>query len=249
MRQNGHGDHTKTWSRIFSDYSLQPVKPVLDGEPLYEDHPISFNAAEHGYSNAHDIRRFLYLDLFAGAFGHTYGHHSVWQFHTPERGEGVNKPISYWRKALESPGANQIRHARALLESRPFLSRIPDHSLIQTFSVPYAIPGSGTKFMASTRGDEGSFGMIYLSCARAFTVNPGAISGKTLHLWWFNPRDGSNTDLGMVPKPSLIEVVPPFEGEDLDWVLVIEDAARQFPGPGGGPSLDQGGHHTFQLKY
>ena len=103
MRQNGHGDHTKTWSRIFSDYSLQPVKPVLDGEPLYEDHPISFNAAKHGYSNAHDIRRFLYLDLFAGAFGHAYGHHSVWQFHTPERGEGVNRPISYWRKAFSTP--------------------------------------------------------------------------------------------------------------------------------------------------
>ena len=68
----------------------------------------------------------------------------------------------------------------------------------------------------------------YLSCARAFTVNPGAISGETLHLWWLNPRDGSNTDLDVMSKPAFIEVVPPFEGEDLDWVFVIEDATRQF---------------------
>jgi hypothetical protein len=41
-----------------------------------------------------------------------YGHHSVWQMHTPARGEGINKPINYWFQAIESPGAWQIRHAR-----------------------------------------------------------------------------------------------------------------------------------------
>ena len=116
MRQNGHGDRTKTWQRVADDYAREPVKPVLDGEPLYEEHPIGFDAANQGYSNVHDVRRFLYLDLFAGAFGHTYGHHTVWQFHVPERGEGINGPLGYWREALESPGAWQVQHARALLE-------------------------------------------------------------------------------------------------------------------------------------
>jgi len=145
MRQNGHGDRTKTWQRIAEDYAREPVKPVLDGEPLYEDHPIGFDAGNQGYSNAHNVRRFLYLDLFAGAFGHTYGHHTVWQFHVPERGEGVNRPLGYWREALESPGAWQVQHARALLESRPFLSRIPDQGLVVPSAVPEAVPGTGSR--------------------------------------------------------------------------------------------------------
>jgi hypothetical protein len=102
MRQNGHADRTKTWQRIADDYAREPAKPVLDGEPIYEDHPIAFDAASQGYSNAYDVRRFLYFDLFAGAFGHTYGHHTVWQFHSPARGTGVNRPLCYLQEALDS---------------------------------------------------------------------------------------------------------------------------------------------------
>jgi hypothetical protein len=66
-----------------ADYDRTPVKPVLDGEPIYEDHPVSFDAKKLGHSIAADVRRPLYWDLFNGAFGHTYGHHSVWQMWTP----------------------------------------------------------------------------------------------------------------------------------------------------------------------
>jgi hypothetical protein len=87
MRQDGHFNATATWARIASDYARTPVKPVIDGEPIYEDHPIAFEAAKFGYSTASDCRRFLYWDLFSGAFGHTYGHHSVWQMYRPARGD------------------------------------------------------------------------------------------------------------------------------------------------------------------
>ena len=234
MRQNGHFNGTPTWLRVAHDYAHSPTKPVIDGEPIYEDHPIGFNAAQHGYSNAYDCRRFLYWDLFAGAFGHTYGHHTVWQMHTPSRGEGINKPIGFWREALESPGAWQIRHARALLESRPFLTRIPDHSLIVPSGVPNAIPGAGPKFMNATRNSDGSYGMIYSATSRPYQVNPKLISGALLHLWWFDPRSGSNIDLGIFPNSKLIEMTPPLTGEDIDWILVIDDVASGFPPPGSG---------------
>jgi Protein of unknown function (DUF4038)/Putative collagen-binding domain of a collagenase len=237
MRQNGHFHGTPTWARIAHDYSQIPAKPVIDGEPIYEDHPIGFKAAEYGYSNAHDCRRFLYWDLFAGAFGHTYGHHTVWQMHTPSRGKGINQPIDYWLDALESPGAWQIRHARALLESRPFLTRIPDDSLIVPSSVPNAVPGAGTKFMNSTRNSDGCYGMIYSASSRPYVVNPGQLSGSLLHYWWFNPRDGTHIDLGVFSRSNLIDVTPPLRGEDVDWVLVIDDAARGFQPPGFGQPL------------
>jgi Protein of unknown function (DUF4038)/Putative collagen-binding domain of a collagenase len=248
MRQNGHFNGTATWARIASDYARTPVKPVLDGEPIYEDHPIGFEAAKFGYSTASDCRRFLYWDLFSGAFGHTYGHHSVWQMHSSARGEGINKPISAWREAIESPGAWQIRHGRALLESRTFLTRIPDNSLIVPASVPNAVPGAGTKFMNATRSSDGEYGMIYSATSRGYTLNPGVLSGESLHFWWFNPRDGSHIDLGAFPRSNLVDVTPPSKGEDLDWILVVDDAARDFRAPGAGEvsSTTQKGNLRFR---
>ncbi|HVJ81737.1 MAG TPA: DUF4038 domain-containing protein, partial [Planctomycetia bacterium] len=48
MMQNGHCTDTPVWERIGREYDLKPTKPVLDGEPLYEDHPICFKAKERG---------------------------------------------------------------------------------------------------------------------------------------------------------------------------------------------------------
>ena len=75
MHQTGHCANQGTYSHISNDYELQPIKPVLDGEPLYEDHPNCFNAKELGHSAARDIRRIMYWNVFAGAFGQTYGCH------------------------------------------------------------------------------------------------------------------------------------------------------------------------------
>jgi hypothetical protein len=234
MRQNGHGNSTKTWQRIADDYARMPAKPVLDGEPLYEDHPIEFDAPNKGYSNAHDIRRFLYLDLFAGACGHTYGHHSVWQFHSAVRGEGINRPLAYWREALDCPGAWQVRHARALLESRPFLSRIPDQELVVASSVPAAVPGTGARRIQSTRDADGRFAMIYSASSRAYVVRTESLRGRQLRLWWFNPKDGSHADRGLFDKRRYLQVSPPSIGEDIDYILIADDAAQGYPPPGSG---------------
>jgi uncharacterized protein DUF4038/collagenase-like protein with putative collagen-binding domain len=234
MRQNGHGDRTKVWQRIADDYAREPVKPVLDGEPLYEDHPIGFDSVNQGYSNAHDIRRFLYLELFAGAFGHTYGHHTVWQFHAPKRGEGINRPLENWQEALESPGAWQVRHARALLESRPFLDRIPDQGLVVPSSVPDAVPGTGARRIQGTRAADGRYGMVYSASSRSYVLCTDFLSGDVLRFWSFNPRDGTHVDLGLFDKRLRVQVSPPFLGENADFVLVVDDARQSFPPPGSG---------------
>ena len=112
-------------TRRASTTTATPFKPVLDGEPLYEDHPVSFNAKRLGSLDCGDVRRPLYWDLFSGACGHTYGHHSVWQMWTPAR-QPINNPLLPWHEAIDQPGAGQMQYGRALIESRPFLTRIPD---------------------------------------------------------------------------------------------------------------------------
>ncbi len=235
MRQNGHAvEFTGRYDHTRADYDRSPIKPVLDGEPVYEAHPVDFDAGKRGHSIAADVRRPLYWDLFTGAFGHTYGHHSVWQMWEPGR-EPVNNPLLPWREALEHSGALQMQHGRRLLESRPFLTRVPDDSILLTDRVPTRVPGAGRYRFVATRDTEGTYAMVYAPVGRSFKVRMEVIKGPTVKAWWFNPRDGRATAIGEFPNTGEREFTPPDPGEALDWVLVLDDAASQYPPPGTRP--------------
>jgi hypothetical protein len=232
MRQNGHVvDFTGRYDKTRADYDRTPVKAVIDGEPIYEDHPISFKAAELGHSNAADVRRPLYWNLFSGAFGHTYGHHSVWQMWQPGR-KPVNAPLMPWFEAIAQPGAGQMQHGRALIESRPFLTRIPDDSVIVPHTYATFIPGAGQKRLVATRDQNGSYAMVYAAASRPFSVQMDKLSGSKVKAWWFDPRTGKATLIGEFPNGGKREFTPPDVGENLDWVLVLDDASKGFPPPG-----------------
>jgi hypothetical protein len=233
MRQNGHGaEYTGRYDATYADFKLSPPKPVLDGEPIYEDHPISFNASGQGHSVAADARRPLYWDLFGGACGHTYGHHSVWQMYDPAKRAPINGPLMPWYQAIHQPGSEQMQHARRLLESRPFLTRLPDDSVIVTAAVATAVPGAGRYRFAATRDSTGSYALIYAPVGRSFRVQMSKVSGETVKGWWFDPRTGEATAIGLFPNTGQREFTPPDPGELRDWVLVLDDASKNFPPPG-----------------
>jgi hypothetical protein len=232
MRQNGHGaEFTGKYDQLAVDYARTPVKPVLDGEPLYEDHPVAFDANKFGHSIAADVRRALYWDLFSGAFGHTYGHHSVWQFWDSSRAP-VNNPLLPWTEAIEQPGASQMHHARALLESRPFLTRIPADDVIVPGRVPTSVPGAGRYRFVATRDSAGTYAMVYAPVGRPFTVRMSAIKGPQVRASWFNPRTGAATVIGTFPSATDRTFTPPDAGELLDWILVLDDVAKGYSIPG-----------------
>jgi len=232
MRQNGHvTEFTGRYDQTLADYRRTPIKPVLDGEPIYEDHPIAFDAKRLGHSIAADVRRTLYWNLFSGAFGHTYGHHSVWQMWTPER-KPVNNPLLPWTEAIDQPGAAQMQHGRALIESRPFLTRVPDPEVIVTSHVPTSVPGSGRYQFVATRDDTGTYAMVYAPVGRTFAVRMNEITGPKVKAWWFNPRTGAATSIGTFPNTGERTFTPPDRGELLDWVLVLDDESRKYSAPG-----------------
>ena len=235
MRQNGHNsDYTGCYSNTLEDYRRTPVKPVIDGEPLYEDHPLSFDASRLGYSISSDVRRPLYWDLFNGACGHTYGHHSVWQMFDPDKGRHpINNPLCTWREALGRPGSGQMMHARRLIESRPYFSRVPDPSLIVSARVAQSVPGEGRYRLVATRDTAGTYAMVYVPSGRRFAVNTSQLRGKRLKAWWFNPRDGKATAIGTFDNDgNPLTVAPPTDGELTDWVLVLDDVSCRYPAPG-----------------
>lgn len=232
MRQNGHSpEFTGRYDQTRKDYDRTPAKPVLDGEPIYEDHPVSFDPDKQGHSTAADERRPLYWDLFSGACGHTYGHHSVWQMWAPGR-EPINRPLMPWYDAIKQPGAAQMQYAKKLLLSRPYLTRVPDDSVIVPDRFPSSVPGAGRYRFVATRDSEGTYAMVYAPVGRSFKVRMDVIRGAKVNAWWYNPRDGSARLIGEFPNTGTREFIPPDPGEFLDWVLVLDDAARNYPPPG-----------------
>ncbi len=223
MYQNGHCRNTAVYEKIYAAWQRMPPKPVLDGEPIYEDHPVCFNVKELGTSSAYDVREFAYLDLFSGAFGHTYGCHDIWQFYSTDR-DAVNGPHVYWQAAMELPGANQMKFVRRLMEShQPISERVPDQSLILENNLPAA------ERVQATRGRDYLF--VYSAAGKTFTVVLGRITGKMLNLYWLNPRDGTITKELPIENKGTHLSRPPKSGYGQDWVLVMEDAEKNFPIP------------------
>lgn len=217
MFQTGHCRNEDSYHKIFAAYSLSPVKPVIDGEPVYEDHPVCFNAKDLGTSNAYDVRRSAYLALFAGAFGHTYGCHGIWQMYAPER-KPVNNPHFYWYDALDLPGAQQMKYVRQLMESRSMLDRVPDQSIIRENN--YA----SSERIQATRGKDYIF--IYSAAGLPFTVLPQKISGSLLSVSWYNPKDGTTKQGGTVDNNKENLFRPPSNGYGHDWVLILDTSKK-----------------------
>ncbi len=170
------------------------------------------------------MRQAGYWAVFAGAHGHTYGCHDIWQMVTPER-----KPVGFargaWSSSLDLPGAAQVGFLRYLIESRPMLSRVPDQSLI-----PGRV-GFGYDHIAATRGDGYMF--VYSPMGDALRVRLGAISGARVKAWWYDPRSGAATAIGEFDNKGVREFDPPGEfARANDWVLVIDDVSRRYPAPG-----------------
>ena len=222
MFQTGHCRENNVWDRIQYVYNLKPVKPVLDGEPLYEDHPVCFNANDLGTSSAYDVRKLAWLNVFSGAFGHTYGCHDIWQMYAPHREPG-NGPQLPWYVAIDLPGAGQLKYLRQLIESRPMFDRVPDQSVITDAL-------NANDRIQATRGKD--YILVYSAQGKKFKVNTGKITGKDLVAHWYNPKNGEVKEAGKSAMQSQIEYTPPTSGYGHDWVLILDDASRNYPIPG-----------------
>jgi hypothetical protein len=233
MFQSGHKNYAQdptgygedNWKYIESDYTKIPVKPVLDGEPSYENIPQGLHNPKEPYWNDNDVRRYAYWSVFSGSFGHTYGNNAVMQMHKPGDKDGAYGVKDFWYDAINSPGAKQMVYLKNLILSRPFFERIPDQSIIAG--------NDGKKYdhLTATRGKDYLF--VYTYNGRSFKINLGIISGTKVKGCWYNPRNGNSTFIGVFDNTGIKEFTPPGNKKDgSDWVLVLDDEAKNFQIPG-----------------
>jgi hypothetical protein len=234
MCQSGHARNSANYRFIEQDYALTPTRPVMDAEPGYEDMPDGLHTLDGGYLDDYDARKALYWALFAGAHGHTYGCNPVWQMWEHGRTPLLNARRP-WRAALQLPGAGQMRYARNLLMSRPFLTRIPDQQLLASDA------GDGSYHIRATRDEAGSYALVYIPGLRPppfdaadrrppqVAIDTTRLAGAELAAWWFDPRTGVAQAIGRAANTRRALFTPPGGGPD--WVLVLDDAAAGYRPP------------------
>ncbi|MEP7324188.1 MAG: glycoside hydrolase family 140 protein, partial [Saprospiraceae bacterium] len=222
MFQTGHCRENNVWDRIAVAYNKTPVKPVIDGEPIYEDHPVCFNATDLGTSSAYDIRKNAYLDVLSGTCGHTYGCHDIWQFYDPSR-VSVNGPHFPWYVAMDLPGANQMKYLKHLMEARPVPDRVPDVAMIVD-------PLYEHNRIHACRSKD--YILVYSSEGFPFELKLGNISGKQLQAYWYDPKNGKSTKSDLVENAGTKKFIPPSKGYGKDWVLVLDNVDKKYADPG-----------------
>lgn len=77
-----------------------------------------------------------------------------------------------------------------------------------------------------------TYAMVYVPVGRAFSVQMDKVTGPKVKAWWFNPRTGQATQIGEFENKGQRAFQSPDKGENLDWVLVLDDASKGFPPPG-----------------
>ena len=223
MMQSGHGQKdAPVWEWIARDYALSPVKPTLDGEPNYEDHPVNpwpdFKPAL-GYFRDYEVRKQAWQSVFSGGCGVIYGHHAVWQFW-----DGVRAPINFpdrpWRDALRRPGAAQMGCLRRVLQSRPGGWGVPCPALL-----PASPPGPA-EHQCALRREDGRAALVYAPLpGQAVEVDLGRLAGRSVRAAWLDPRTGREAAaLGVYPAAGVQVFATPSADPDAapDWALVLE---------------------------
>jgi hypothetical protein len=55
------------------------------------------------------------------------------------------------------------------------------------------------------------------------------LSGKRIKAQWYDPREGTWAVIGQYPNTGVREFVPPSNGDQNDWVLVLDDEQKNLP--------------------
>ena len=204
MIQTGHqAPSFNVYDWVYNDYVLNSPKPVVNGEPAYEEIGIWFNPV-NGRHDDDEVRKQAYWSVFAGAFGHTYGNNNIWQMNRNDESSRI-WPNRTWDQALDSPGACQLGYLRRLMESRPFLTRIPDQGLLQGENPSHASDHIRATRDGTPGGKDASYIMVYIPYYKSFKVKTDVIKGTKLKVGWFNPQSGYAFPQGIIDNSGAYE--------------------------------------------
>ncbi len=204
------------WRYVSKDYELNPPKPTIDGEPSYEEILQGLHDESQPYWKARDVRRYAYWAVFAGAFGHTYGHNSIMQFYRESEKKGAFGAKTFWQDALHHEGGAQMRHLSDLMNSVDFVNGHPAQELL--------LSGQGSRYDYNLVFAGAGYIFCYIYNGNAVTVDVTSFSGKTMDVYWYDPVCGTYSFIKEVTGQESLTAKPVTrEDGSSDFVLVIKE--------------------------
>jgi hypothetical protein len=225
-QRRGDGDYPieenteeDNWRFAERSLAIQPVKPVLDGEPSYEDIPQGLHDTSEPYWQAEDVRRYAYWSVFAGSFGHTYGHNSTMQIYRPGYSPAYGAKKAWW-ESIHDTGCRQMQYLKKLMLMFPFFERIPAQDVISGDN------GIQYERAIATRGKD--YILAYNYTNRLMEIDMAKISGIKKRAWWYNPRNGETGYIGEFDNGKHRFSHDSGYRAGNDWVLIVADAKADY---------------------
>ena len=211
------------WMYVDSTWAYQPMKPVLDAEPSYEDIPKGLHDPNEERWQDYDVRRYAYWSVFAGSCGHTYGHNAIMQMLKPgyPTSYGSDGAEKAWYTALNDPGFSQMKHVKNLMLSFPYFERVPDQTVI--------VGQNGTQYnrLMATRGTD--YLMVYNYNSVPMKIDLRKISGDEKNVWWMDAATGKLTYIGLFQSKAItFNQQNPHPGLPNDGVLIAIDSSKNY---------------------
>lgn len=204
------------WRYVNRDYGMNPPKPTIDGEPSYEEILQGLHDENQPYWKAGDVRRYAYWSVFAGAFGHTYGHNSIMQFYREADKKGAFGVKTPWQDALHHEGGSQMQHLSALMNSVDFINGHPAQELLMSKQ------GNQYDYNLIFAGED--YILCYIYNGREAVIDLTPYKGKSLEAYWFDPVCGTYSFIKNVTGQEAITAKPVIrEDKSCDFVLVIKE--------------------------
>lgn len=209
------------WRYVEAAYAMNPKKPVIDGEPSYEAIPQGLRSGDEPYWTPAEIRRYAYWSVFAGSFGHTYGHNSVMQFYVPSIVPSFS-PTEPWWEGIHAPASSQMQYLKHLMCRFPFTQDRPDSTFLT------CAMGEKHDRLAATRGDD--YALVYTYTNRAISLDLDQLPGAKKCVFWMLPETGQLDFVGTFSGKQRFLPTGGY-GAGKDKVLIVFDASKSYLNP------------------
>ena len=234
---------------VYGDWEHTPAKPTVNAEPWYEGEEELFERRTgvlrvpprdgRKFDTAWIQRYQAYWSVFFGGIGYTYGHMNLWMMsdiYELYTHANWGTPGVLLQSALDAPGSAHLAHLRALLESKPIQTRIPDPWLL-SLNTRGSDGALSPDLRCATRDVDGAWAMVYSTKGWPVRVHMRRLARGQARAFWYDPRTG----MRRVGEDELVEKTPfaanipsgpdapdhhfnpPGEwAEGNDWVLLLE---------------------------
>ncbi|MFC4870457.1 DUF4038 domain-containing protein [Negadavirga shengliensis] len=224
MFQSRHQKGFKEYTFTRKACKNKPTRPVIDGEPGYENIPNLLNKMHVSRLNDFDVRRAAYWNMMSGAAGHTYGCNEVWQMYSIGK-KALHGAYLNWREALDLPGSSQMGFMKKLFESLPWQHLRPDPEIIGGFNFKNAA------YISAVMGIKKDMVLAYSPAGRSIHMKSDRLVPGQYPTFWFNPKQGTVSAAGIWDNEKNKKFKVPDKTKD--WLLLIlsEDKNEQWQCP------------------